>query len=257
MEDIIRKLDQLRTKLSKENVIKMTGTAQSYSSKWDQVNYFKAIEVFKKKVENLLNSTSGISLSEKTKNSIITFLNYLNHPELKNKSALFEEMKDKYKAFKKLNFLSIQSFDDMLNKCEIKLGAVTEKLKKWKSPEELKKELDEEKMADIIRKVLAEKKEVPVEKPKPQTDIKEEVQKAVKSGMKDLISSIRDQISSVNVNPQQSKEIDMPIDPAKFAEISQKAIDKVSKDIETGEAKTPKKVQFKIGDLKDLADEIE
>ncbi len=144
MEDIIRKLDQLRTKLSKENVIKMTGTAQSYSSKWDQVNYFKAIEVFKKKVENLLNSTSGISLSEKTKNSIITFLNYLNHPELKNKSALFEEMKDKYKAFKKLNFLSIQSFDDMLNKCEIKLGAVTEKLKKWKSPEELKKELDEE-----------------------------------------------------------------------------------------------------------------
>ncbi|KKM19045.1 hypothetical protein LCGC14_1659550, partial [marine sediment metagenome] len=121
----------------------------------------------------------------------------------------------------------------------------------------IEKELDEEKMADIIRKVLAEKKEVPVEKPKPQTDIKEEVQKAVKSGMKDLISSIRDQISSVNVNPQQSKEIDMPIDPAKFAEISQKAIDKVSKDIETGEAKTPKKVQFKIGDLKDLADEIE
>ncbi|KKN47391.1 hypothetical protein LCGC14_0663470 [marine sediment metagenome] len=36
MEDIIRKLDQLRTKLSKENVIKMTGTAQSYSSKWDR-----------------------------------------------------------------------------------------------------------------------------------------------------------------------------------------------------------------------------
>lgn len=118
----------------------------------------------------------------------------------------------------------------------------------------IEKELDEEKMAAVIRKVLAEN-EKPVAPVQPKENIKEEVEKAVKSGMGELISSIREQLNNVQASPSQ-KQSPFPIDPAKFAEISQKSIDKVAKEIETGDTKKPKKIQFINKDLKGLADEL-
>ena len=143
MEGIIRKLDQLTIKFSKEGAVKKTKTAQSHAVRGEQVIYEKAIEEFIKKVDDFLNSTSGTSLPEKTKKSLITFLGYLNHPVLIKKTALFDEMKDKYDKTVELDFLSMQTFDDMLNMCDIKLGAITDEMKTFKSPEKRKKELDE------------------------------------------------------------------------------------------------------------------
>ncbi len=142
MEGIIRKLDQLSIKFSKEGVVKKTAVAQSHSARGEQVIYAKAIEEFKQQVDDFLSSSSGMGLSEKTKKSLITFLGFLNHPDLVKKTALYEDMREKYDGAEEQDFLSMSAFDDMLNKCEIKLGAITDKLKAWKSPEERKQELD-------------------------------------------------------------------------------------------------------------------
>ncbi len=142
MEGIIRKLDQLSIKFSKEGAVKKTSIAQSHSARGEQVIYVKAIEEFIKQVDDFLNSTSGISLPEKTKKSLIAFLGYLNQPKLVNKTALYEDMREKYDAAEEQDFLSMSAFDGMLNKCEIKLGAITDELKTWKSPEVRKKEFE-------------------------------------------------------------------------------------------------------------------
>ena len=85
-----------------------------------------------------------MSLPEKTKKSLITFLGFLNHPKLIKKTDLYEDMREKYDTAKEQDFLSMTAFDGMLNKCEIKLGVSTDELKAWKSPEEKRKELDAE-----------------------------------------------------------------------------------------------------------------
>ncbi len=73
MEGVNRKLDQLSIKYGKESGIKKTGFSQSQSLKGEPVIYAKAIEESKIQVDNFLTSTSGISLPEKTKKSLITF----------------------------------------------------------------------------------------------------------------------------------------------------------------------------------------
>ncbi|KKL95669.1 hypothetical protein LCGC14_1852240, partial [marine sediment metagenome] len=142
MEGIIRKLDQLSIKFSKESAIRKTPFAQSRSLRGEPAIYAKLIEEFIKQLDDFLSSTSGTSLPEKTKKSLITFLDYLNHPKLISKTGLYEEMREKYDKAEEQDFLSMSVFDDMLNKCEIKLGAITDESKKWKSPEEKKKEFE-------------------------------------------------------------------------------------------------------------------
>ncbi len=144
MEGISRKLDQLNIKFSKESGIKKTSFAQSHSQRGEPAIYAKLIGEFIKQVDDFLSSTSGMSLPEKTKKSLITFLGYLNHPKLISKTGLYEEMREKYDKAEAQDFLSMSVFDDMLNKCEIKFGAITDESKLWKSPEERKKELEAE-----------------------------------------------------------------------------------------------------------------
>jgi len=152
MEGVNRKLDQLSIKFSRESSLQKTGISQSQSARGEPVVYEKAIEKSKKQVDNFLSSTLGMSLPEKTKKSLITFLGLLNHPKLVKKNALFEEMREKYDKAKEQDFLSMSAFDSMLNKCEIKLGASTDELKAWKSPEERRKELISEREEFSIEK---------------------------------------------------------------------------------------------------------
>ena len=158
MEGIARKLDQLSIKFSKEDGIKKPSIAQSHSARGEPVIYAKAIEEFKMQVDDFLSSTSGMSLPEKTKKSLITFLGFLNHPKLVKKTALYDEMREKYDMAKEQDFLSMSAFDGLLNKCEIKLGASTDELKTWKSPEERKKELEDAWEKFETEKVLFQEK---------------------------------------------------------------------------------------------------
>ncbi len=179
MEGIIRKLDQLSIKFTKVGAVKKTGTAQSHTVKGEQVIYVKAIEELIKEVDEFLNSNSSISLPGKSRKSLITFINFLNHPKLLKKTALFDEMKDKYDKTKELDFISMQVFDDMLNMCEIKLGAISKEDKKYKSPEERKKEFNEavkkfeaekEMLQEELKNFEREKEEMKVEREKIETE---------------------------------------------------------------------------------------
>ena len=49
---------------------------------------------------------------------------------------------------------------------------------------------------------------------------------------------------------------EIPIDPARFAEISQKSVEKISEGIETSGPKQPKKIRFRNKNIQNLADEI-
>jgi len=118
---------------------------------------------------------------------------------------------------------------------------------------EKERDLDEQKLTHMIRQMLKE------ESP-PKTDVQSQVKEAVKEGVDSLLSSIRDQIHSIQPVVQQATTIEhdddnLRIDPKKFAEISQNAVEKISQDIELGGAKLGK--QYKINkNLRDLADDL-
>ncbi|MFX1256263.1 MAG: hypothetical protein ACFFAN_00240 [Promethearchaeota archaeon] len=153
MEDIIRKLDQLSVTLGKAEFVEKEGVTGPIDV---------AIEELIKKIENLMENPSGMSLPEGTQKSIATFLNYLNHPKLQNKTKLFEEMVEKYAIAEASDFRKMQALNDMLNMLEIKLGALTGKVKKWKSLEDIREELLEEKkkLAEGWENLETEKKEI-------------------------------------------------------------------------------------------------
>jgi len=125
---------------------------------------------------------------------------------------------------------------------------------------ERERELDEDRLAELIRSVVKEessKTESPLTTPEPTQDVGDVVQKAVSSGMNDLLSSIRDQINSIQPQGTVDKQIDeIPIDPKKFAEMSQKSVEKISDNIETSGPKKAKKIKFRTKNIQDLADEI-
>jgi len=113
-----------------------------------------------------------------------------------------------------------------------------------------KNHIDEDKLANIIRGVVSEEiKKIP----KP-----EKPQEEKHFDFNDLFNQIRDQINSINVNnPSKPQQDMMGINPEKFAEISQKSVDKISEDIETGKNTNKKSIQIiNKNKLKDLASEL-
>lgn len=123
---------------------------------------------------------------------------------------------------------------------------------------EKERELDEDRLAELIRNVVKEERGSYIPEPAKQTqDISEVVQKAVSNSVSELINSIRDQIGTIQAQPNNTQQvINTPIDPAKFAEMSQKSISKISDDIETGGANKARKIKFRNDSIHDLADEI-
>ena len=151
MERITRKLDELSVKIGKVGSIEKKVLPAQLEIKPKEkpkqptiVNYAKAIEELRNRIERLLNSPSGSSLLESTQNSIIIFLNYLNHPDLQNNTELFDEMLKKYEEVEVVDFVPMHAFNNLLNTIEMKLGKVTEEMKTWKSIDEREKDLTKE-----------------------------------------------------------------------------------------------------------------
>ena len=140
MESIIRKLDQLRIKFGKDGYVKK-------AVEKDILNLEKAVDDYRKNVENMLNSPLGSRLLDSTKKLIISFYNYLGHPKVKDNQLLFEEMINIYELAEKDDFTVLQKMSDLLNKLDIKLGSSGEEVAtKFKSPEELREELEQTKL---------------------------------------------------------------------------------------------------------------
>jgi len=136
MESIIRKLDQLRIKFGKDGYVKK-------AVEKDILNLEKAVDDFRKNVENMLNSAIGGRLLDSTRELIISFYNYLGHPKVKDNQVLFEEMLNTYEAVEKDEFTVMQKMSDLLSKLDIKLGASGEEVAStFKTPEELREELE-------------------------------------------------------------------------------------------------------------------
>jgi hypothetical protein len=141
MEGIIRKLDQLQIKLGKHDYEK----EDEPKKKLKFINYPQKIKDMKIKIELMLQSPYGTSLPESTRESLITLINYLNHPNLPSNKRLFDEIYEVYEQAKADDFLKMQSFKDMLNKIEIKLGSLSEDMKQFKTLEEKQADLEKEK----------------------------------------------------------------------------------------------------------------
>ena len=147
MELMIRKLDQLRIKFGKEGYVKK-------EVEKDILNLGKAIDDFRKNIENMLNSAIGSRLLDSTRELIISFYNFLGHPKLQNNQPLFEEMMNTYEAIEKDEFTVLQKMSALLDKLDIKLGSSGEEVAaKFKTPEELREELEQTQLE------LAEEKE--------------------------------------------------------------------------------------------------
>ncbi|MFX1530582.1 MAG: hypothetical protein ACFFBC_05680 [Promethearchaeota archaeon] len=151
MEKITRKLDELSVKIGKVGPIEKIPLPSQSEIKPMEIpeqpmiaDYGKAIEDLRNRIERLLNSSSGSNLQENTQISITTFLHYLNHPDLQNNTELFDEMLKKYEEVEAVAFTTMQAFNDLLNKMEIKLGKISPEMKTWKSIDEREKDLIQE-----------------------------------------------------------------------------------------------------------------
>jgi hypothetical protein len=140
MEGIIRKLDQLSITLGKHDYTEK----EEVETQPKFLNYVQAIKELKRKIEILMESPLGTSLPDNIQEALLTFLNYLNHPDLHRKPKLFDKMYEVYESAKKSEFLKMQNFNDMLMMLEIKLGEITEEMKKYKTIDEKRQELEQE-----------------------------------------------------------------------------------------------------------------
>lgn len=103
--------------------------------------------------------------------------------------------------------------------------------------------IDEVKLEAIMRKLLKEQ----IKEPAAQQDNTSVILNAV--------ASLKEQLA--NMSPE-DKLSDMPnIDPAKFADLQSKAIEKISETIEMGSKKVLKKVKLKNTKSTDLASELD
>jgi hypothetical protein len=118
--------------------------------------------------------------------------------------------------------------------------------------------VDEEQLAKLIKQTIAEELRNQPPQSQPQADIEDTIQKAIVSNMGGLVSSIRDQINNIRIEKPDKEVEELPIDPKQFAEISQKSVQKISDEIETGGQNKAK--QIRISNKKsasDLANELD
>ncbi len=103
--------------------------------------------------------------------------------------------------------------------------------------------IDEEKLEAIMRRLLEEKIKQPVA-PQDNTSV-----------ILNAVAALKEQLAKMGSEDGIS---DMPdIDPALFADLQSKAVEKISETIETGVKKTPKKVKLKNTRSTDLANELD
>jgi hypothetical protein len=114
--------------------------------------------------------------------------------------------------------------------------------------------IDEAQLSRLIKQAVAEELQ-----DQPHLDIEHTIQKAIVNNMGGLVSSIRDQINSIQIaGPKKSENADLPIDPKQFAEISQESIRKISEGIETGGQNKAKPIRIvNKKSASDLANELD
>ncbi len=116
--------------------------------------------------------------------------------------------------------------------------------------------IDEAQLSRLVREAVAQELQGQPKQQHP--DIEQTIQKAIVSNMGGLVSSIRDQINNIQIAGPKKTVDDLPIDPKKFAEISQKSIQKISEEIETGGQNKAKQIRIvNKKSASDLANELE
>ena len=154
MEGIIRKLDQFRVTLGKydyKKEVKSTPTTFGKLRKRLEIdNVPLEIQELKKKINQIMLSTMGISLPESSKNSLNLLLNHLDNPDLQNKSSLFADVLEIYNEAEESDFIKMQAFNQMINMLEIKLGVIKKEEKKFKTVDDIKQELEEETLEENL-----------------------------------------------------------------------------------------------------------
>lgn len=118
-----------------------------------------------------------------------------------------------------------------------------------------REKIDEAKLASLIRSVI---KEESVNS----QDLEERVEKAIGGNLQDIASDIRREIqtgfSNVKFDPESAKRQveESIVDHVRLAELQQKAIKKISEEIEISDGKKPKSIRLINKKLDDLASEL-
>lgn len=115
----------------------------------------------------------------------------------------------------------------------------------------VEKSFDEDRMKDLIREVMDEKRDTP--------DVENSVKRAVNQSMDSLIESIRDQIyGAMSGNQGQKKLEETGVDPVRLAELQQAAINKISAEIDDERVKKGKKIRIVNSkqNVEDIAGEL-
>lgn len=119
--------------------------------------------------------------------------------------------------------------------------------------------IDEAQLSRLVKQAVAEQlQEGQLEQPE-QPDIEQTIKRAIVNNMGGLITSIRDQINNIQIaRPTKSEPHDISIDPKQFAEISQKSVQKISEEIETGGQNKAKQIRIvNKKSASDLANELD
>ena len=207
MESILRKLDQLRIKFGKDGYVKK-------AVEKDILNLEKAVDDYRKNIENMLNSAIGSRLLDSTRELIISFYNYLGHQKVKDNQILFEEMINTYEAIEKDEFTVLQKMSDLLNKLDIKLGSSGEEVAiKFKTPEELREELEQTKLelAEERENISRELKKIDEQKAilkgkEEQVELDEKFMESERASMKAAFESEKKALAMERANFEAEKQ---------------------------------------------------
>ncbi len=114
-----------------------------------------------------------------------------------------------------------------------------------------KEKIDEERLTILIQEAVRNRS---IEE---KTEIEDRVSKAVSGGLKEILSSIREQLNSVKISSDADIVEDTLIDPELLANLKQKSIAKISEEIETSGGDTGKRIVIKNRrNIDDLASEL-
>lgn len=189
---------------------------------------------------------------------------------LTNKPIILSDIRAEIGPYKILDLESAVSRDNIERSSDLKHALATRRLQFVKQtiirvptlptdpPKVIEKTVeihkpafDENKLKDIIRHVVKEQ----MEASNAAAGLEETVHKAMSSGMNTVMDTLRDKLNSINVQiPRNPVEID--IDPSKIAEIQQKAVEKISQDIDTNSIRRGKKIKLIDNNISDRASEL-
>lgn len=263
MEDIIRKLDQLNIKLGKYEYTEKPQEEED-KKKLRFQDYPDAIKTLKKKIQISLKSTLGMSLADASRELLITFFNYLNHPQLESRPELVDEFFELYETAERNDFNQMDSLKNFLDELEINLGTLTEEMKSFNVLDDAIKKVEEEKLIlqkkietleDQIQKLnetkntLNQEKEKLFQKVYDLEGAKKDFQKE-QDLLKEKITLLENKITNLEDENQQLKDVKQELEKEK------EHLNNHSEKIKILESEN-NKLKAKIHELEDVSQKIE